>query len=71
MMREVYTCDTCGAETGFVINGVPYCGEHAYEGVGVQARLVASLNGVDSEAVKHMGEWAQHEVAAMFGQFGE
>jgi hypothetical protein len=67
MMREVFYCDTCGSETGFVINGVPYCMDHAMEGIGVQARLVASLNGADSEAVRHMGEWAQAEVAAMFG----
>jgi hypothetical protein len=66
-MREVYYCDTCGAETGFVINGVPYCGDHAMEGVGVQARLVASLNGHDPETVKHMGEWAQEEIARVFG----
>lgn len=66
-MREVFHCDTCGAETGFCINGVPYCSEHAYEGIGVQARLVASLKGVDSDAIQEMGTWAQEEVAAMFG----
>jgi hypothetical protein len=50
MMREVFPCDTCGAETGFCINGVPYCSDHAYAGIGVQARLVASLHGADGEA---------------------
>lgn len=67
MMREVFYCDTCGSETGFCINGVPYCPQHAVAGVGVQARLVASLKGADSDAVRDMGEWAQQEIAAMFG----
>lgn len=71
MMREVFSCDTCGAETGFCINGVPYCSDHAYDGIGVQARLVASLHGADGEAVRWSGEWAQHEVAAMLGFHGE
>lgn len=66
-MREVFYCDTCGSETGFVINGVPYCTDHALDGVGVQARLVAVLKGADTDAVKAMGEWAQEEIAAMFG----
>jgi hypothetical protein len=67
MMREVFHCDTCGVETGFCINGVPYCSEHAYEGVGVQARLVASLRGAEGEELRWAGEWAQQEVAAMLG----
>ena len=71
MMREVFSCDTCGAETGFCINGVPYCSDHAYAGIGVQARLVASLHGADGEAVRRSGEWAQQEVAAMLGLHGE
>jgi hypothetical protein len=66
-MIEEYHCDTCGEETNFVINGVAYCAEHAFDGIGVQARLVASLNGADADKVRHMGQWAQHEVAEMFG----
>lgn len=70
-MREVHHCDTCGAETGFCINGVPYCAEHAFDGVGVQARLSASLNGANSETVKTLGEWAQQSVVEVLGLGGE
>jgi hypothetical protein len=66
-MIETYHCDTCGEETNFVINGVGYCSEHAFDGIGVQARLIASLNGVPGDKVADMGRWAQHEVAGMFG----
>jgi hypothetical protein len=66
-MCEVYHCELCGAETGFVINGAGYCPDHTIEGVGIQARLVASLGGRDSEGVRHLGEWAQDEIASMLG----
>jgi hypothetical protein len=66
MMVERFECDMCGAETAFSINGTFYCGEHAYEGIGIQARLVAVLRDADSDAVRAMGEWAQREVATMF-----
>lgn len=71
MMREEHTCDTCGAETRFCINGVDYCAEHAYDGIGVQARLVTSLGGADSETVKTLGEWAQQSVVEVLGFRGE
>jgi hypothetical protein len=63
MMAEVFHCHTCGEETGFVINGVPYCGEHAYEGIGVQARLAASLRGATGEDLENAGTWAQEAFA--------
>lgn len=67
MMREEYHCHTCGVETVFVINGVPYCLDHAIEGVGVQARLSAVQRGMEGEDVQRMGEWAQNETASMLG----
>ena len=63
MMVEVYQCDFCGKETHFVVNGAPYCEEHAMRGIAQQARLSASLRGASGEEVAHAGEWAQEAFA--------
>jgi hypothetical protein len=63
MMVEEWPCHTCGVVTGFIINGVPYCEEHAFEGIGVQARLAASLRGATGDDLAHAGEWAQEAFA--------
>ena len=59
MMAEEYHCDMCGKRTNFVINGAPYCEEHAFDGIGVQARLAASLKGASGDDLVHAGEWAK------------
>ena len=63
MMVEEWPCELCGVVTGFIVNGAPYCGEHAFEGIGVQARLSASLRGATAEDVTNAGEWAQRAFA--------
>jgi len=67
VMKMTFECETCGEETGFCINGTPYCSEHMLDGIGVQARLAASLNGAGSDEIKAMGAWAQDELAALLG----
>jgi hypothetical protein len=65
MMAEVWYCDTCEAETTFLINGHPYCAEHAEAGIATQARLQASLHGAKGEDVERAGEWATQAMARM------
>ena len=63
MMAEVYECNMCGEQTNFVVNGAPYCEQHAFEGIGVQSRLAASLKGASGDELVHAGEWAQEAFA--------
>jgi hypothetical protein len=64
-MAEVWECDICGAETGFVVNAHPYCPEHAAEGAALQVRLSASLAGLTGDELEEAGQWAMAEVAEM------
>jgi hypothetical protein len=68
VMREIFYCEQCGAETGFCINGAPYCPDHVFEGIGIQARLVASLNGQRGEDVAEAGRWAQETMMVLLGE---